>query len=460
MKIGPLNIVNSRRNGTRADPALSFQNWVDMLSYNGHLYQLGMSQTLRGDEEEIGRDFTGFVQSAYQSNGIVFACVVARMLLFSEARFQFRQLKNGRPGALFGTAALAKLETPWDGGTTGDLLSRMEQDVSLAGNFFGLVGLGITRLRPDWIDIMLGSKMDNAVWDPAAKVVAYVYTPGGRNSGEEPIVYLPENVVHYAPIPDPITRFRGMSWLQPILDEVQADNAATRFKSRFFNAGGTPNILVEFDKEVVKTVVDFDAWVGKIKEQLGDQANQHRALFLAGGTKGTVVGANLQEIEFKTTQGAGETRIALAARVPAVILGISEGLQGSSLNQGNYEMAMRQFVDLTMRPLWRNAAGSLAKAIQVPGGSELWYDDRDIPALHANARDAAEIDQIKAATIHTLITAGFKPDDVIAAVNAEWTKLAHTGLLSVQLTPMGSVGEGKGSLVSGTPVPTNGSNQP
>jgi hypothetical protein len=111
-------------------------------------------------------------------------------------------------------------------------------------------------------------------------------------------------------------------------------------------------------------------------------------------------------------------------------------------------------VDLTMRPLWRNAAASLATIVRVPGGSELWYDDRDIPALHESSRDAAEIQQIDALTIHSLITAGFTPDSVVDAVTAgEFSRLSHTGLYSVQLLPAGKVGEGKGSLVEGIPTP-------
>jgi hypothetical protein len=75
--------------------------------------------------EPIEANFQGYVQGAYKSNGVVFACMAARQLLFSEARFQFRQLRGGRPGDLFGSPELAILETPWTNGTTGDLLTRM-----------------------------------------------------------------------------------------------------------------------------------------------------------------------------------------------------------------------------------------------------------------------------------------------------------------------------------------------
>ena len=37
----------------------------------------------------------------YDTNSVVFACATNRILLFSEARFQFQQLRAGRPGDLF-----------------------------------------------------------------------------------------------------------------------------------------------------------------------------------------------------------------------------------------------------------------------------------------------------------------------------------------------------------------------
>ncbi|HPZ51067.1 MAG TPA: hypothetical protein PLA44_14540, partial [Propionibacteriaceae bacterium] len=52
--------------------------------------------------ESIGNSFEGYVQQGYKTNGVIFAVILARMLLFTEARFQFQQLDKGRPGNLFG----------------------------------------------------------------------------------------------------------------------------------------------------------------------------------------------------------------------------------------------------------------------------------------------------------------------------------------------------------------------
>jgi hypothetical protein len=90
---------------------------------------------------------------AYQNSGVVFGVVLARLSLFSEAEFKYQDLKDKH---LFGTPDLSILETPWPGATTGDLLARMEQDVSLAGNAFirRVDDTQLERLRPEWVTIV------------------------------------------------------------------------------------------------------------------------------------------------------------------------------------------------------------------------------------------------------------------------------------------------------------------
>jgi portal protein len=429
----------ARLRGTQPELERSF-GWEQLLqyfSYGGHLYPLMQSQTLGEKEEPPDPSYRGYVEGVYQSNGVVFACMLVRLLLFSEARFQFRQLRSGRPGELFGTRDLRVLENPWPGGTTGDLLTRAIQDADLCGNFFAARRpAGIRRMRPDWVTIVLGSDADpeSAAWDVDAEVVGYVYQPGGPGSKMEPLTLLPEQVCHFAPIPDPIAHYRGMSWLTPVIREVMADGAATTHKLKFFENGATPNMVVSLDPQI--TQQQYDLWKESFQKQHEGLANAYKTLVLGGGAKAEVVGADMQQLEFKVTQGAGETRIAAAAGVPPVIVGLSEGLQAATYS--NYGQARRRFADGTMRPLWRNMAGSLARIIDVPDGAELWYDDRDIPFLQEDEKDAAEILKVHSSTINTLIMAGYEPDSVVEAVTAgDLSRLVHSGLVSVQLQPPG-----------------------
>lgn len=422
---------------------LTQQNWpFGAFSYQGSMYPV-LNQTYpQGGREGMAEDFCGYVQAAYKANGIVFACILARLQLFTEARFQWRRFNNGRPGDLFGSPELALLETPWPGGTTGDLLARAEQDVSLAGNFFAARRPNrIKRMRPDWVDIVLGSQDPDVVaGDVDAEVLGYIYWPGGRNSGREPQPFLRDEVAHYAPVPDPEAHFRGMSWLTPIVREIIADGSMTDHKQQFFTNGATPNIVVKMDPQVRNDA--FDAWVRKFKASHEGVENAYKTLFLGGGADATVVGSTFEQIDFKVVQGAGETRIAAAAGVPPIVVGLSEGL--ASATYSNYGQARRRFADMTMRPLWRNFAGSIQTIIPPPPSdsaspAQLWYDDRDISALQEDAQDEATILQTDAATAASLIAAGFTPDSVVSAIGArDLSRLVHTGLVSVQLNAPGA----------------------
>jgi hypothetical protein len=420
------------------DSALSFDDWVGLVtqfSFNGVQYTQPGQTT-----EDIGPAFISTARAAYKSNAIVFACLSARQMLLSEARFCFRERRNGRPGNLFTTDALAPLENPWPGATTGDLISRMELYGSLGGNWFGTNRYGgIRSLRPDWMKIILGSDepySDTIGWDPDAVPIGYAYQPGGPGSGRDPIIFLPEEIAHYAPNPDPEAQFRGMSWITPVVREVMADKAATDHKLMFFENGATPNMVVKMDVEDVNQWVN---WIRKFSDDHDGVRNAYKTMYLGAGMDATVVGANLQQMDFKVTQGAGETRIAAAARVPAAIAQISEGLQGSTLNSGNFDSSMRLFADMMARPTWRNMAGSLQTLVPPPHShSELWYDDRDIPALQEDIKKAGERALAQAQTIASYVTSGFEADSAVDAVTSgDLSRLVHSGLTSVQLLPPG-----------------------
>ncbi|QXE36971.1 phage portal protein [Streptomyces sp. GMY02] len=421
-------------------------------SIGGNTY-FGMGRPVGGEERSSAWDFEAAVRFAYKRNGPVFALMLVRQMVFSEARFQFRQMRKGRPGELFGTDDLAILETPWPNGTTGDLLSRMIQDADLNGNaFITDYNPGrLKRLRPDWVIIVTGSEDEPHLAGDAidGDLVGYGYAPQGN--WDDPVFLLPQQVAHFAPIPDPEFHYRGMSWLTPIVREITGDSAATTHKLKFFENGATPQVIVSYDKDLSpEKFAKFKAAMDAAHQGVD---NAYRTLYLGGGADVTIAGKDLGQIDFRATQGAGETRLAAAAGVPPSIAGFSESLAGSSLNSGNYTAARRRFADATMRPLWREAAGALATLVNVPAGAELWYDERDIAFLREDSKDAADIQGIKSRTIRQLTDAGFEPASVIKAVEADdFSLLVHTGLYSVQLQKPGT---GPGTAAP-TPPPNEG----
>lgn len=428
----------------RSDPQVSMDDWVQMFGFGGLNYALSGTSVSR-DTEAIENSFIGYINGLYKTNGIVFACMEARRSLFTEARFQWQRMNRGRPGDLFGTRELDLLETPWPNGTTGELLSRAIQDVDLSGNHYLAREAGrLRRLRPDWVEIVLTAPPDQAV---ESDVVGYIYWPGGihDNPGAARI-YSVDEVAHWSPIPDPEAQYRGMSWLTPVIREVAADKEATVHKGKFYSQAATPKLAVSLKDTITKQ--QFLDFVTAFEAANSGIDNAYKNMYLGGGADVSVIGADMQQLDFKVVQGAGETRIAAAARVHPVIVGLSEGMQGSALNAGNYKVVKESFGDQTLRPLWRSVSAayqSILKLPPAPGGGpptpgtvRLWYDDRDVAFLRTDRKEAADIMQAQSETMSKLITAGFEPDSVVqAVVTGDLSLLKHSGLVSVQLLPPG-----------------------
>ncbi len=436
----------------------SLDQLIQQINYLGNSYPIGLQTSMRSNDagEEADVHFSNLVNNAYRTGGPVFACVQARAALFSEARFQWQNFVDGRPGDLFGTPALALLEEPWPGGTTGDLLIRAEQDVSLGGNWFVRHHRGrLWRLRPDWITIVLGSQMDVDNIDEAidAEVVGYLWgKPGSKNK----VRLLPEEVIHWAPIPDPEVLYRGMSWVAPVIREVQADQEAVVHKHQFFRNSATPNLVVLPDASV--SYDEFKEFVRDFRDQHEGAWNAYRTLFLGGGSKVETVGLSMKDMEYSKVQGIGETRIAAAANVPAIIAGFSQGLEAATY--ANYGQARRKFGDHFARPQWRSVAGAIAPILdpRPRQPSRLWYDDRDIAFLREDRDMEAKIHQTDAITVRQLIEAGYQPNAAVAYVrtgNPAVLVDQHSGLMSVQLNPPGvSVGD-NGELPGEDDVPAD-----
>ena len=397
---------------------------IDRLRQPGEVERGGLVELFPAWDASKGEsapaNFMSMVDRVYKANGIVSAVIGARMMLFSEVRFTFRRRRDKE---LFGTDALALLERPWPNGTTGELLSKMEQDASLAGNAYVYKATPnhLQRLRPDLVEVMSNGR----------EVRGYVYYPSGK--GGEAVFISPDEMAHYSPIPDPGKNFVGMSWLQTVVGESVADGKMVAHQDKFYQNAATPAMWVKVEQQLTdesrnRLRTEFD-------RKYGGWENAFKTVVLDGGASLHVVGADFQQADFVASKAANENRIAVAGGVPPVIIGIQTGLENATYS--NYEQAFKQFA-ITLRSLWRASADALSVLVDVPPNAELWWDESEVYALQDSAINVNEIRQIQATTINTLITAGYMPESVVQAVTTgDMTALEHTGRYSVQLLPPG-----------------------
>lgn len=430
---GLLDRIADARQPARAvdGPAtpISIYDWAQMfapgqqVNYNGQRYQAFQTSSSPASRW-------------YDGNSVVFACEMNRILLFSEARFQFQQLRAGRPGDLFGTPALDKLQEPWVGHQTRDLLTRAELDIAQHGNSYWVNdGPYLLRLDPSRVSIITERALDDQItgYQVGERLLAYAYQVDRDNQ----VIYLPGELAHYKPIPHRDNPFIGMSWISPCLPDIDADEQLTAHKRSSLRQGTSVPFAISYDKALARE--QFDAAVAAFRDNHEGPENAGKVLHVAGGADIKTTGQTFEQLSFKATQGAGETRIAACAGVPPVIVGLSEGL--ASATYSNYGQARRRLVDGTMRPLWGAIAGALESVIDVPGGARLWYDDRDIPFLREDVMDQAQIFAADMQSIRTGIDAGYEADAVIdatAAKDVNRLRGRHTGLFSVQLQEPGA----------------------
>lgn len=437
----------------RGEERGSTQDYLDMILW---AQENGLVRTTMPTltEEQVVGSFAPQVTS----NGPIWSLMLARQQVFSQARFQFTRFKAGEPGELFGSPELRILETPWPGGTTADLLARMEMDVTCAGNSYWrrLTRLRfgedrLVRLRPDWVTVIMASREDEQHPAEAADVELFGYMYAPRGDASRAIFLGPDEVAHYAPYPDPDATYLGMSWVTPVLRDILGDNLMTDHKRAFLRNAATPNLAIRFDPTV--TLEQVKAFKKLLEEEHQGAENAWKTMYLGGGADPIPIGKDFKELDFSATQGKAESRLASAAGVPPSWVGFSEGLQGSSLNAGNFTAARRRFGDATMQHLWANAANSLQSLVRPPDAQAgLWFVTRGIPFLHMDASDEAAVQSQEAQTIAALIRDGFTAESVVTAVsNHDWSLLVHSGLTSVQLQPPGSGTNANGQPAAALP---------
>lgn len=407
-------------------------------------------------KEQTPNDWQTYVDLLYKSSPVVFMAAQARANLFSEIRFQWRPVKEvATQFNLHGTLELELLEKPWPGGTTKDLCKRALLDADAAGNFFARREVSLKgkkrlrRLRPDWVTIELNDAADKIV---ESDIDHYAYWPGGVDSGNDPVRIEIEDMVHWAPIPDPNSMFLGMSWLTPIINEVLAEKAATRHLLNFFKKGAQLGIIAMIREGVE---MDYDDMVQAREEFFAGhvgEANAYEPMWAGPAYDFKVIQNDLKSLDLGSVRAHVEAHITGAAGVPAVMLGLAEGQSTSALGVSNYKPAAEGFVDRTMRDLWHSFCDALEPVVGEPHdkegvvirGQRLWYSDADISVLNRDRKEDADIMSSNLTAIMAATTQGATFESAKLAVQSgDIKKLKHTGDRSVQLQQESEVNKTK-----------------
>ncbi len=404
-------------------PQSSADTRADMLE----LWETWNGKTPQG----LVTNFTEYANSGLKATGAVFACILVRLQLVSQARFYWRDYPTGErlPDGQDQTG-LGILRRPWPNGNTSDLLAIMELDASLAGNAYihrarkPEGGFQWQRLRPDWVSVV--PSLDRA------SIIGYIYSSGGGIGKQSEIIPVAD-IGHYAPIPDPVNPFRGMSWMTPVARSINNVVDFSNFQAEYLNNSATPNLLVKVMGKL--GVEQREALQKAIDRRHTGVANAGRTMLLEGGADATLIGGGIDRA-FTMSKAAAENEIASASGVPAILAGLKEGLQAATYS--NAAQARRVFAMGTGRFLLEQSAETLATILpsRPRETAELWYDQSRISWFNEDATEAAAITQAKASALETLLRSGWKAPGALQAIETgDFGDLQHSGLQSVQLVP-------------------------
>jgi len=366
------------------------------------------------DREAILPQVAGWASDTYGSNSVVFSAILARMMLFAEAALK---LQGKADKHLYTDQSLALLQEPFgDGTSTGELLVRMEQDVSLAGNAYiwGVPGEDLlVRLRPDWTTIV--SELVQVPGGGAyRRRLGYLVMPPQGITGQGGNQYYPaEEVAHWAPIPDPQATFRGMSWLTPAYRDILGDQGMVTHKVKYLENAASPNLLIRYSQKLAPGTMD--AVRERITARHGGAANAFKTLVLDQGADATVIGNSLQQMDFTDVGASGAERILSDSLVPGVLVGL-EPLRGAGRG---YQESMQKFANLYGRPAWRSACGVLARFVPgLPAGARLWYDTADIAALQDGELERGQAALVRGQALLTCRQAGYTRESAVKFVES------------------------------------------
>jgi len=391
---------------SRADPAHE-------LLLSGAYYVSTADPSGKGKEAAVGQ-MVRSAREAYAANGIVYACAVVRMSLFSEAAFSFRSEVDKH---LFTNQDLDLLQHPWPNATEGELLARLEQDGgTTAGNAYVRKatpedggGDLLVQMRPDCVTIISEEARDDK-GRVFRRPVGYSEDLRQGGVEQDAQFYSVDEVCHYSPVPDPAASWRGMSWLTPVLREVGADQALTTYKTAHLENGAMPGIAVKYSQKLSDKTVQTLA--KRLSAKYSGPENSGKTWVLDEGADPQVLGSTLEQLQFEAVTKAGERRVAAAAQVPLEVLG---------LEVGDYQAAMRRFADTWARPSWRKACASLEHLIPTSadiGPVRLWYDVAGVAALREGELQRAQAFLVKSQGLASTVTAGYTRDSAVQAADA------------------------------------------
>ena len=289
--------------------------------------------------------FRRLVTDGYQKNAAVFACVSALAFAFPEPPLQVYDGEGDDAPIIPDHPLRALLKNPNPLMGEAELMVITMAYLAIGGNAY-------------WHKIRDRRGRVIEVWPYHAGHLSAV--PGGEtwirryeftDGGAQLTPVETSEVVHFKwPSPDPLQPWQAQPPLMAAASEVDTDTEATRYLFALLKNDAVPRTVLTIPAERYLNDDEVRRTKAQWRERYGG-SNRGDVAILEAGMKVDRLGLDLQQLAFEALHRIPETRIAAAFRVPAIVAGLSAGLERSTY--ANYGQARTAFTRDTLGPLWR-----------------------------------------------------------------------------------------------------------
>lgn len=243
------------------------------------------------------------------------------------------------------------------------------------------------------------------------EIMGYIYNPKGEILSEG-LPILPDDMMHVK-LPNPSDPLQGLGFglspIAPLAKSADVDNQLTTFLKVFFEHGAMPSGAIKL-KDMM---LDEDS-IAEIKEKFmatyGNYENWADIAVLDMTMDYERIGLTFDEMDFSNLDGRNESRMLLPFGVPAEIMPIRLGLEGSTF--ANKEEARKWFWQDTMIYELNLFLDEYKSFLATENGATPKWDLAKVDALKENTKE-----QIEGAV--ALIGSGVPPNVAFTTVGLE-----------------------------------------
>ena len=327
------------------------------------------------------RDYAALAREGYARNAIVYRAV--RLIAESIGTLSFVLYEGGEERDAHPLLDLFTRPNPRQDGTS--LLEAVASHLLLAGNaYIEAVGPGndglqvreLYALRPDRMKLVPGSDG----WPQA-----YEYTVAGSTMRFDQSAALPP-ILHLTFF-NPLDDHYGLSPLEAAAMAVDTHNAAACWNKALLDNAAPPSGALVYDggEGAVLSTLQYERLKKEFADHYQGHGNAGRPLVLEGGLDWRPMSLTPRDMDFLETKHAAAREIALAFRVPPMLLAIP----GDS-TYSNYQEANRVFWRQSVLPLASRIACALTHWLAPVFGEGLVLA-ADIDRIEALGADRAAL---------------------------------------------------------------------